>query len=223
MSGERPYLPPRGDGPRQSRIVFATRRLRLAAGFTLVEVVVVIAILAALIALLLPAVNAARAARGTECLSNLREIGLATQIYVSTNGTYPPAWVSDTCRWMDLIKPDIDKSSTVYRCPSDTQQIPSPYDPTITLSYGINCFLFKDQAHCFWYTVDCANVARTSAVILYADCTPGNYWCGGGGAFSDPVVGVDYRHASGTFNAVFCDGHAEPKTSTTQADWDASQ
>ena len=103
---------------------------------------------------------------------------------------------------MDLLKPYITKSDSVYRCPSDPKQIPSPYDPTMTLSYGINCFLFKDEAHCFWYTVNRRSVTCSSHVILFADATPGNYWCGGGGKFSDPVPGVDYRHLSGTFNAV---------------------
>ena len=147
---------------------------------------------------------------------------MATQLYSNTTDAYPAAWVNSTTRWMDLLKPYITKDDTVYRCPSDPQQVPCPYDPTITLSYGINCFEFSDQAHCFWYKVNCRNVTHTSAVILYADATPGNYWCGGG-RFSDPVPGVDYRHLGGTFNAIYCDGHGETKTTTTQADWDASQ
>jgi prepilin-type N-terminal cleavage/methylation domain-containing protein len=71
----------------------ATQRRGLTArlGFTLVELLVAIAVIAIFAALLLPALARARAsARGLSCISNTRQINLATRLYAEDHDDFIP-------------------------------------------------------------------------------------------------------------------------------------
>jgi len=104
--------------------MFVSSRRRSA--FTLIELLVVISIIALLIGILLPALAAAReAARSSQSLSNLRQIGIALEAYLTERRGYYPymssaptaKFNSNKPRWADQLYPYMNNTA-VYRSPN---------------------------------------------------------------------------------------------------------
>jgi prepilin-type N-terminal cleavage/methylation domain-containing protein/prepilin-type processing-associated H-X9-DG protein len=76
-------------------------------GFTLVELLVVIAIIGILVGLLLPAVQTAReSSRRAQCISQLKQIALALDLYHTALKSYPPGRLGCDCYTGDVCSGD---------------------------------------------------------------------------------------------------------------------
>ena len=192
--------------------------------FTLIEFLVVVASIAILFALTVPAFTAAVGrAKATKDLNNLRQIAMATQLYMNDNSNVFPG--STTATWMLQLEQN-QKYLSVWRIlesPFDKRSTSELGDATTAISYGINANVYSGGV-----AIAADKITKPTAFIVFAPAQTSagtvTFQGAASGANSGPPQGVRVLAATSTpggnsiggtnsnrrkIGAVFADWHVE--------------
>jgi prepilin-type N-terminal cleavage/methylation domain-containing protein/prepilin-type processing-associated H-X9-DG protein len=167
-------------------------------GFTLIELLVVIAIIAILSAILFPVFAQARAkARQAACLSNVRQMALAVQMYHQDFESYPMYAVPGVVqlRWFDQILP-YTKSADMFSCPSTGRSWSfGPEGRNATYGYNYQ-YLGNSRGDCSNLPVTEAQISTPANTIAVADSAgTGTRSC-----LNDKSTDADWTNTACKFN-----------------------
>jgi len=190
-----------------------TRNPHFARGFTLIEVIVVLAIIAILMSMVYPMyTNMSERAKATKDLSNLRQIGIATQTYLNDNDG---VLFTSGGIWMNQLHPKYLPGWAIFRSPFD-KRTASETDATAPISYGLNGNTKAGGSSIAGLLAN--KVANPSAFIMFAPAqSPGTAVAFAGTTAAavtvykntSPAASGGTHNGRRQINALFADLHAE--------------
>ncbi|MCM8530278.1 MAG: type II secretion system GspH family protein [Lentisphaeraceae bacterium] len=137
--------------------------------FTLIELLVVVAIIGILMSLLLPSVSKARLkTMQAVCLSNQRQIGIATFSYISDNGGYGPYHRENIIRWHQRLIPAYLPEGRIFASTSDVQTCPvaTPVDQIWQSNIAMSITITGDDDLAFLPPRNLSRATSTETALL---------------------------------------------------------
>ncbi len=133
-------------------------------GFTLIELLIVIAVIAILATIAYPVyIGVQERAKVTKDMSNLRQIGIATQLYLNDNDGALPG--STTVAWMAQLHPKYLSSWNIFQSPFDIRAPSELGDATTPISYGINAKIYPPPNNT---AISADKITKPTIFILFA-------------------------------------------------------